>query len=111
MSIFSTLDRDWSSLPVLTTLDGLALRWAGPLVDLGHDWWLSDMSQAAWGYLEFCGWAEAMPEGKALDADGNLKHNTDFRSVIGTVVHDWFGVEQTAVLPREYPILPLIRKA
>lgn len=53
----------------------------------------------------------AHPSLTDLDADGNLKHNTDFRSVIGTVVHDWFGVEQTAVLPREYPILPLIRKA
>ena len=53
----------------------------------------------------------AHPSLTDLDSDGNLKHNTDFRSVIGTVVQDWFGVEQAAVLPREFPPLPLLRKA
>jgi len=73
MSVFEKLDRDWASLPVLATIDGLGLRWAGPLVDRGHEMWLSDMGQAAWGYLEGCGWSEMMPEGGALNADGHLK--------------------------------------
>ncbi len=73
MSFFEKLDRDWAALPVLATIDGLGLRWAGPLLDQGHEMWLSDMGQAAWGYLEGCGWSDLMPEGRALDADGHLK--------------------------------------
>ncbi|MDP6540226.1 MAG: DUF1501 domain-containing protein [Planctomycetota bacterium] len=53
----------------------------------------------------------AHPSLTDLDGDGNLRHNTDFRSVIATVVEDWFGVEQTAVLPREYAKLSLVHKA
>ena len=46
------LDEAWERLPVVATFDGLGARWLGPLVDLGHEVWLGDLSQGAWGYLE-----------------------------------------------------------
>ena len=37
--------------------------------------------------------------------DGDLAHTTDFRSVYGTVVERWFGVEHSKVLGAKYPLL------
>jgi hypothetical protein len=63
----NTLHRDmthfeaWTCLPVVLDIKGLSVRWLGPLVDIGHDRWLGSMSQAAWGHLEDCGWADLLP--------------------------------------------------
>jgi len=35
--------------------------------------------------------------------DGDLKHAIDFRSVYGTVLEQWMGADQRAVLGRRYP--------
>jgi len=68
-----SLDEAWSRLPVLCRIDGLAIRWVGPLVDLGLDPWLADMAEGAWGHLEDCGWQEIL-EGSSdvLAADGSF---------------------------------------
>ncbi|HKJ24426.1 MAG TPA: DUF1501 domain-containing protein, partial [Myxococcota bacterium] len=42
-----------------------------------------------------------------LDADGNLVFTTDFRSIYGTLIQDWFGLPQTAVLSAAYPRVPV----
>ncbi len=39
---------------------------------------------------------------------GDLAATTDFRSVYGTVIENWFGVSQEAVLGKRYATLPLI---
>jgi len=41
--------------------------------------------------------------------DGDLIHTTDFRSVYGTVIRDWFGIEPSRVLRADYPALPLLK--
>jgi hypothetical protein len=67
-----SLSQAWSRLPILFEIEGLGVRWLGPLVDNGHEQWLGDMSEAAWGYLEFCGWAELVPETPLLNARGEI---------------------------------------
>ena len=39
---------------------------------------------------------------------GDLKHNVDFRQIYATVLNDWFGVDSTSVLGREFKNLPII---
>ena len=39
----------WRRLPVIATVGGIKVRWIGPLVDLGHDVWISEMSGGAYG--------------------------------------------------------------
>ena len=43
----------------------------------------------------------------ALDANGNLKHTTDFRSVYASVLERWLGVDPSEVLGGAYPQLSL----
>lgn len=50
----------FSRLPVLLELDGLPVRWVGPLIDRGLDRTLGDLSNAAYGHLEECGWLDAI---------------------------------------------------
>ncbi len=44
-------------------------------------------------------------------SDGDLKFHTDFRSVYGTLLDNWLGVESRTVLEENFPTLPLIDKA
>ena len=68
------LHEAWERLPVVVTIEGVKVRWVGPLVDLGHDVWLGDLSNAAWGYLECCGWASVLREaGSMLNGDGEIR--------------------------------------
>ena len=39
---------------------------------------------------------------------GDLKFNTDFRSVYGTVLDHWLGAPSAAVLGRKFPSLPIV---
>ena len=67
-----SLREAWSRLPVLFKIEENSVRWIGPLVDIGHEQWLSDMSEAAWGYLECCGWAELLPDEPFLMPRGGI---------------------------------------
>lgn len=40
--------------------------------------------------------------------NGDLKFNTDFRSVYGTVLEQWLGTPSAAVLGRKFPLLPIV---
>jgi uncharacterized protein (DUF1501 family) len=40
--------------------------------------------------------------------NGDLKFNTDFRSVYGTVLEKWLKAPSAAVLGRRFPLLPLV---
>ncbi|MGC8742019.1 MAG: DUF1501 domain-containing protein [Candidatus Sumerlaeaceae bacterium] len=53
------------------------------------------------------GFAGKRPSLSNLD-NGDLIFTTDFRSVYATVLEDWLGAASRAVLPREFPKLPLI---
>lgn len=69
-----SLEEAWRRLPVVLRLEGLDLRWLAPLVDLGHDQWLGELSQGAWGYLEACGWQQLYDEaGALLTARGKIR--------------------------------------
>ncbi len=68
-----SLDEAWDRLPVIRRVDGLRVRWLGPLVDLGHGGWIGALSAAAYGYLEDCGWSERLPEGQMLDGRGRTR--------------------------------------
>ena len=63
----------WGRLPVVATIGGIRVRWLGPLVDLGHAVWLSDMSAGAYGYLEDSGWSELLPEGPVTGPSGGIR--------------------------------------
>lgn len=82
MPLFSADDYDcspafeecWSRLPIIRRIGGWEVRWLAPLVDLGYESWIGDMSEGAWGYLEDCGWQAAMTGcGPMLDKRGRLK--------------------------------------
>jgi hypothetical protein len=66
-------DEAWDRLPVIRRIDGLRVRWLGPLVDLGHAGWIGELTAAAYGYLEDCGWSERLPEGSMVDARGRTR--------------------------------------
>ena len=40
--------------------------------------------------------------------DGDLKFNTDFRSVYGSVLDRWLAAPSEKVLGRKFPILPIV---
>jgi uncharacterized protein (DUF1501 family) len=40
--------------------------------------------------------------------NGDLKFNTDFRSVYGSVLENWLNAPSEAVLGRKFPLLPLV---
>lgn len=64
----------WGRLPVVVTIDGIQVKWVGPMICLGQDVWLGDMSNAAWGYLAFCGWSELLEEvGPMLGSEGDIR--------------------------------------
>lgn len=62
----------YEALPVVFLLDGAPVRWLGPLVDAGHDGWMGDLSAAAYGTLEECGWMDAAASGPAFLEGGRL---------------------------------------
>ncbi len=80
-----SLQEAWSRLPVLFYIEGDSVRWLGPLVDIGHEQWLSDMSEAAWGYLECCGWAELLPDEPFLKPGGVI--STAWREGLHAAAH------------------------
>lgn len=43
-----------------------------------------------------------------LDADGNLKYTTDFRSVVATLAEDWYGIDGATLIGEAWPKLPLL---
>lgn len=45
-----------------------------------------------------------------LPKNGDLRFETDFRSVYASVLEDWLGCEATSVLGQSYPKLPLLAK-
>lgn len=47
------------------------------------------------------------PSLRDLD-DGDLAATTDFRSVYGSIIEQWFGTPHEAVLGKKYPLLPLL---
>ena len=75
------LHQAWERLPVVVNVGGVKVRGVGPLVELGHDIWLDDLSNAAWGYLESCGWASVLGDAcSVLEGDGEMRHGAAFRS-------------------------------
>ena len=46
-----------------------------------------------------------------LDAQGNLKHSTDFRAVYKTFVEGWFGQDSAGIIPdaAQFSALPLLK--
>lgn len=68
------LEEAWDRLPVVLQADQLEVRWLGPLVELGHDVWMAELSAAAWGPLEDCGWQDILAEaGDPRDDDGGIR--------------------------------------
>ncbi len=68
----TSLDDAYDALPIVFRLDGRPVRWLGPLVDAGHAGWLGDLSAAAYGHLEDCGWMDLAASGPATVEEGTL---------------------------------------
>ena len=49
----------------------------------------------------------ARPSLKALDADDNLQHTTDFRRVYATLIEGWLGGDAQAVLRGRFEPFPM----
>jgi uncharacterized protein (DUF1501 family) len=48
--------------------------------------------------------------GKAdLDADGNLRHSTDFRAVYKTLIEEWFQADAGGIVQGKFANLPLLK--
>ncbi len=50
----------------------------------------------------------APPDLGRLDPNGNLRFETDFRSVYATVLEKWLGADAEAALGRRFPLLPVL---
>ena len=77
---FRALATTWSKLPRVPELQA---RWIGPLVETPFVEWISDMSEGAYGYIEDCGWLDAVGDmGDMLDSTGALRPEwvADFRA-------------------------------
>jgi hypothetical protein len=69
-----SLEEAWDRLPVVMRADRLRVRWLGPLVNLGHDGWMGELANGAWGQLEDCGWQEILAEaGDPMGATGRVR--------------------------------------
>jgi hypothetical protein len=66
---YAEFDAAWSRLPPIPS-DNLHGRWGGPLVDAGLEQHLSDLSEAAYGYLEHCQWLPAIRQAPAFAVEG-----------------------------------------
>jgi hypothetical protein len=87
------LNEAWRRLPIVRLLGGFKIRYLGPLIDLGHDVWLSDLSTAAYGYLlqpdwYYRPWTEFIPEGPLLYPTGHPRSewSRDFRQAVEHLV-------------------------
>lgn len=68
---FHALDLVWADLPALP---GMRARWLGPLVEAGFAAWIGDLSEAAYGHLETCGWLDDVRQmGPMMCDDGTLE--------------------------------------
>lgn len=48
------------------------------------------------------------PSLTALDADGNLRHTVDFRSVYATVLEQWWRLDSRAILGQRFAPVPML---
>ena len=88
------LQHAWDRLPIVRRLAGLKIRWLGPLVDLGHDVWLSDLSDGAWGYLGET-WAEHFEgAGPMLGTTGRVR--PEWSKALRAAVDDLVYAGETA---------------
>ena len=71
--LWNRLDTALETLPTIINTKGHRVRWIGPLIDRGFQVVLEDMGDAAWGYLEYSGWQDLLPEGDALDPGGRIR--------------------------------------
>ena len=62
---------EFRDLKVRATIDGLGVRWLGPLAN-ATSLWLDDMSTAAYGYLEDCGWGTCLRSGPMVTEGGRV---------------------------------------
>ena len=51
----------------------------------------------------------APPKLSDLDANGNLLHAYDFRSLYATVLERWWGVRSAEILNRQFPTLEVLK--
>ena len=70
---WNNLDQKLKESPIIVQSSQHRVHWIGPLMDKGFHLELEDMGAAAWGYLEYAGWQELLPEGDALDAEGRVR--------------------------------------
>lgn len=73
MNRWDDLDAAWRRLP-RARLGRVTVRRLDPLVESVHVEWLESLGEAAWGYLEDCGWQQTMDDaGPVLDARGRVR--------------------------------------
>jgi hypothetical protein len=70
---WNNLEKKLKESPVIIQSPKYRVHWIGPLMDKGYQLELEDMGTAAWGYLEYSGWQELLPEGSALDSEGRVR--------------------------------------
>lgn len=72
------LDEAWERLPVVRKIAGFGIRYLGPLIELGFDEWMSDLSSGAYGHLLqpvywYPPWTRFIPRGPMLDRTGRIR--------------------------------------
>ena len=96
---------------VLTTSEfGRRVAESGSGEEAGTDHGAASIQLLAGGRLR-PGLLGAQPDLERLDADGNLVHRIDFRSVLATLLAGWLGAEDESLLGAAWPKLPLLETA
>ena len=54
------------------------------------------------GALKKAGVLNPAPNLADLDADGDLRHQIDFRGIYAPLLKDWLGADDTAILGRDF---------
>ena len=72
------LDEAWERLPVVRKIAGFEIRYIGPLIELGYDEWMGDLSAGAYGHLLqpvywYPPWTRFIPEVPMLDRTGRVR--------------------------------------
>ncbi len=66
------LKKVWSTLPLVIQWREMDLRWLPPLMELGFQPLLEEMSTEAWGRLSHIGWEDRLPEAEMLNGLGEI---------------------------------------
>lgn len=68
----------YARLPIVQRVDGLGIRWFGPLVELALDTYMEELEAAAYGYIEDCGWQTELEDARMVNGAFTAEYEAAF---------------------------------